>query len=119
MSDLLKLTIAQARDALSKGQFKAVELAEAYISAMEAARSLNAYIVETPEKARKMAAASDERIARGEAGPLEGIPLGIKDLFATKGIHTQACSHILDQFKPTYEFDRNRQPVGRWRGHAG
>ncbi|MGB5216303.1 MAG: Asp-tRNA(Asn)/Glu-tRNA(Gln) amidotransferase subunit GatA [Anderseniella sp.] len=103
MSDLLKLTIAQARDALSKGQFKAVELAEAYISAMEAARSLNAYIVETPEKARKMAAASDERIARGEAGPLEGIPLGIKDLFATKGIHTQACSHILDQFKPTYE----------------
>ncbi len=103
MSDLLKLTIAQARDALSKGQFKAVELAEAYISAMEAARSLNAYIVETPEKARKMAAASDERIARGEAGPLEGIPLGIKDLFATKGIHTQACSHILDQFKPAYE----------------
>ena len=70
---------------------------------MEAARSLNAYIVETPEKARKMAAASDERIARGEAGPLEGIPLGIKDLFATKGIHTQACSHILDQFKPAYE----------------
>jgi aspartyl-tRNA(Asn)/glutamyl-tRNA(Gln) amidotransferase subunit A len=103
MSDLLKLTIAQARDALSKGQFKAVELAEAYISAMEAARSLNAYIVETPDKARKMAAASDERIARGEAGPLEGIPLGIKDLFATKGIHTQACSHILDQFKPAYE----------------
>ena len=103
MSDLLKLTIAQARDALSKGQFKAVELAEAYISAMEAARSLNAYIVETPEKARKMAAASDERIARGEAGPLEGIPLGIKDLFATQGIHTQACSHILDQFKPAYE----------------
>ena len=103
MSDLSKLTIAQARDALSKGQFKAVELAEAYISAMEAARSLNAYIVETPDKARKMAAASDERIARGEAGPLEGIPLGIKDLFATQGIHTQACSHILDQFKPAYE----------------
>jgi aspartyl-tRNA(Asn)/glutamyl-tRNA(Gln) amidotransferase subunit A len=103
MSDLLKLTIAQARDALSKGQFKAVELAEAYISAIEAARSLNAYIVETPEKARAMAAASDDRIAKGEAGPLEGIPLGIKDLFATEGIHTQACSHILDQFKPAYE----------------
>lgn len=103
MSELLKLTIAQTRDALSKGQFKASELAEAYISAIEAARSLNAYIVETPDKARAMAAASDDRIAKGEAGPLEGIPLGIKDLFATEGIHTQACSHILDQFKPAYE----------------
>lgn len=103
MSDLLKLTIAQARDALSKGQFKASELTEAYIGAVEAARSLNAYVVETPDKARAMAAASDERIAKGEAGPLEGIPLGIKDLFATEGVHTQACSHILDQFKPAYE----------------
>ncbi len=103
MSDLLNLTIAQARDALSTGQFKASELTEAYIGAVEAARSLNAYIVETPDKAREMAAASDERIARGEAGPLEGIPLGIKDLFATEGVHTQACSHILDQFKPAYE----------------
>ena len=103
MSDLLKLTISQARDALSTGQFKASELTEAYIGAIEAARSLNAYIVETPDKARAMAAASDDRIARGEAGPLEGIPLGIKDLFATEGVHTQACSHILDQFKPAYE----------------
>ena len=103
MSDLLTLTIAQARDALKKGQFKATELADAYISAVEAARPLNAYIVETPDKAREMAAASDGRIARGEAGALEGIPLGIKDLFATKGIHTQACSHILDKFKPAYE----------------
>ena len=103
MSDLLKLTIAQARDALRSGQFKAVELTEAYIEAVAAARSLNAYVVETPDKAREMAAASDDRIAKGETGALEGIPLGIKDLFATKGIHTQACSHILDQFKPTYE----------------
>lgn len=103
MSDLLKLTIAQARDALISGQFKAVELTDAYIEAVEAARTLNAYIVETPDKAREMAAASDDRIAKGEAGALEGIPLGIKDLFATQGIHTQACSHILDQFKPAYE----------------
>lgn len=103
MSDLLNFTIAQARDALRSGQFKAVELTEAYIGAVEAARSLNAYIVETPDKAREMAAASDDRIAKGEAGALEGIPLGIKDLFATKGIHTQAGSHILDQFKPAYE----------------
>ncbi len=103
MTELLKLTIAQARDALRSGQFKAVELSEAYIEAIEAARALNAYVVETPDKAREMAAASDDRIAKGEPGALEGIPLGIKDLFATKGIHTQACSHILDQFKPTYE----------------
>jgi aspartyl-tRNA(Asn)/glutamyl-tRNA(Gln) amidotransferase subunit A len=70
---------------------------------MEAHRDLNAYIIETPEKAREMAKASDERIAAGTAGALEGIPLGIKDLFATEGVHTQACSHILDGFKPAYE----------------
>ena len=61
---------------------------------------------------------SDERLANGEAGALEGIPLGIKDLFATEGVHTQACSHILDGFKPRYEFDRHRQSVGRRRGDA-
>jgi putative acetyltransferase len=57
----------------------------------------------TPEKAREMAKASDERIAKGEGGALEGIPLGIKDLFATEGVHTQACSHIPRRFKPAYE----------------
>ena len=103
MTDLTKLTIAEARIALVKGEFKAVELTDAYISALEAARALNAYVVETPEKARAMAKASDERISKGEAGALEGIPLGIKDLFGTEGVHTQACSHILDQFKPAYE----------------
>jgi aspartyl-tRNA(Asn)/glutamyl-tRNA(Gln) amidotransferase subunit A len=70
---------------------------------MEKARALNAYIVETPEKALAMAAESDRRIAAGEARALEGVPLGIKDLFATEGVHTQAASHILDGFKPTYE----------------
>ena len=103
MSDLTKLTIAEARDGLTKGEFKAVELTDAYIDAMEAARDLNAFIVETPDKARAMAKASDERLGKGEGGALEGIPLGIKDLFGTEGIHTQACSHILDQFKPPYE----------------
>ncbi len=103
MTDLTKLTIAEARTALVKGEFKAVELTDAYISALEAARALNAYVVETPEKARAMAKASDERISKGKAGALEGIPLGIKDLFGTEGVHTQACSHILDQFKPAYE----------------
>jgi aspartyl-tRNA(Asn)/glutamyl-tRNA(Gln) amidotransferase subunit A len=88
---------------LRKKQFSAVELTETYIAAIEKARILNAFIVETPEKAREMAKASDARLAKGEAGALEGIPLGIKDLFATRGVHTQACSHVLDGFKPTYE----------------
>jgi aspartyl-tRNA(Asn)/glutamyl-tRNA(Gln) amidotransferase subunit A len=64
---------------------------------------LNAYVAETPEKALAMAAESDKRIAAGEARPLEGVPLGIKDLFCTEGVHSQAASHILDGFKPVYE----------------
>ncbi len=103
MTDLTALTIAAARDGLRKKQFSALDLTNAYLANMERARILNAYIVETPEKARDMAKASDARLAKGEGGALEGIPLGIKDLFATKGIHTQACSHILDGFKPEYE----------------
>jgi hypothetical protein len=103
MTSLTSLTIAAARDALKKKQFSALELTDAYLAAMEKARVLNAYIVETPEKAREMAKASDARLAKGEAGALEGIPLGIKDLFATEGVHTQACSHVLDGFKPQYE----------------
>ncbi len=103
MTSLTSLTIAAAREGLAAKRFSALELTDAYLAAMERARILNAYIVETPEKARAMAKASDVRIAKGEAGPLEGIPLGIKDLFATEGIHTQACSHILDGFKPQYE----------------
>jgi aspartyl-tRNA(Asn)/glutamyl-tRNA(Gln) amidotransferase subunit A len=103
MTSLTALTIAAARDGLRKKQFSAVELTETYIAAIEKARILNAFIVETPEKAREMAKASDARLAKGEAGALEGIPLGIKDLFATNGVHTQACSHVLDGFKPTYE----------------
>lgn len=103
MTDLTSLTLAEARDALKAKSFTAVELTDAYLSAMEKARVLNAYVTETPEKARDMAKASDARIAAGKAGPLEGLPLGIKDLYATKGVHTQACSHILDGFEPTYE----------------
>lgn len=103
MTDLTALTLAEARDALKAKTFTAVELTDAYIAAMERARVLNAYVTETPDQARGMARASDLRIAAGKAGPLEGLPLGIKDLYATKGIHTQACSHILDGFKPPYE----------------
>ena len=103
MASLTSLTISAARDGLKKRSFSSRELTEAYLDAMAKARILNAYIVETPEQARAMADASDARLAKGEAGALEGIPLGIKDLFATKGVHTQAASHILDGFKPTYE----------------
>ncbi|MCS0459276.1 MULTISPECIES: Asp-tRNA(Asn)/Glu-tRNA(Gln) amidotransferase subunit GatA [Rhizobium] len=104
MSELTSLTIAEARTKLRAKEIKATELTEAYISAIEAANDkLNAYIKVTPEKALQMAEASDARLAGGKGGALEGIPLGIKDLFATEGIHTQACSHILDGFKPHYE----------------
>jgi aspartyl-tRNA(Asn)/glutamyl-tRNA(Gln) amidotransferase subunit A len=103
MTELTRLTIAEARDALAAKKTSATELTNAYLSNMEKARALNAYVVETPEQAREMAKASDARIAKGEAGTLEGIPLGIKDLFATKGVHTQACSHVLHGFKPPYE----------------
>jgi aspartyl-tRNA(Asn)/glutamyl-tRNA(Gln) amidotransferase subunit A len=103
VSDLTELTIAEIRDGLAKKSFSASDLTKAYLANMANARALNAYIVETPEKALAMAAESDKRIAAGAARPLEGVPLGIKDLFATEGIHTQAASHVLDAFKPTYE----------------
>jgi aspartyl-tRNA(Asn)/glutamyl-tRNA(Gln) amidotransferase subunit A len=103
MTDLTSLSLAQARDALRTKEFSATELAEAHISAIEKARALNAFVLETPDRARGMARASDARLARGEGGPLEGLPLGIKDLFCTAGLRTTACSHILENFVPTYE----------------
>ncbi|MGX5723135.1 Asp-tRNA(Asn)/Glu-tRNA(Gln) amidotransferase subunit GatA [Shinella zoogloeoides] len=104
MTELTRLTIAEAREKLGAKEITAVELTDAYLGAIEAANgALNAYVTVTPEKAREMAKASDARIAEGKAGALEGIPLGIKDLFATEGVHTQACSHILDGFRPKYE----------------
>ncbi|OWV91437.1 glutamyl-tRNA amidotransferase [Rhizobium sp. R635] len=104
MSELTSLTIAEARRKLRAKEITAIELTDAYISAIDAANDrLNAYIKTTPDLARVMARKSDERIASGKAGELEGIPLGIKDLFATVGVHTQACSHILDGFEPRYE----------------
>ncbi|NTF31622.1 Asp-tRNA(Asn)/Glu-tRNA(Gln) amidotransferase subunit GatA [Rhizobium skierniewicense] len=104
MTDLLSLTIAEAREKLKAKDFTAVELTDAYLSAVDAAnQQLNAYVAVTHDKAREMARASDEKLASGNAGVLEGIPLGVKDLFATRGVHTQACSHVLDGFKPEYE----------------
>lgn len=103
MTDISNLTIASARDGLAKKSFSARELAGAFLKAMEDARALNAYVLETPDKAREMAAASDAKLAKGEGGPLEGIPLGVKDLFATQGVRTTACSNILGNFVPPYE----------------
>jgi aspartyl-tRNA(Asn)/glutamyl-tRNA(Gln) amidotransferase subunit A len=103
MTDLTSLTLARARDALREKKFSATELADAYLAAMAKGRALNAFVLEAPERARDMARASDARLAKGEGGPLEGLPLGIKDLFCTEGVRTTACSHILDNFVPTYE----------------
>jgi len=95
--------MADALAGLAKGAFSARELTEAHIRAVEAARPLNAFITETPERALEMAAASDERWRKGEAGAMEGLPIAIKDLFCTEGVLTTAGSHILDGFKPPYE----------------
>ena len=103
MTDPTSLTLAQARDALRARELSALELTEAHLSAVEGARALNAFVLETPDRAREMARASDARLAKGDGGPLEGLPLGIKDLFCTAGVRTTACSQILDNFVPTYE----------------
>ena len=103
MSDLTKLTLAAARDALRKKEVTSTELTGAYLKEMEAATPLNAYVTVTADKAMEMAKASDEKLAKGEGGDLEGVPLGIKDLFCTKDVLTPACSHILDGFIPPYE----------------
>ena len=97
-------TIASAADALEKGDVSSVELTDAHIAAVEAGRSLNAFITETPEIARDRAAASDARRAAGEvASPMDGVPIAMKDLFCTEGVRTTAASHILENFVPTYE----------------
>ncbi|MDT3686550.1 MAG: Asp-tRNA(Asn)/Glu-tRNA(Gln) amidotransferase subunit GatA [Pseudorhodoplanes sp.] len=103
MTELTSLTIAEARDGLKAKRFSATELANAHLAAMERARVLNAFVLETPDIARAMAQASDQRIASGAAGPLEGIPVAVKDMFCTKDVRTTACSHILDNFIPAYE----------------
>jgi aspartyl-tRNA(Asn)/glutamyl-tRNA(Gln) amidotransferase subunit A len=103
MAKLTDLSLGEALDGLKAKKFSATELTKDYIAAQEKTRGLNAYIVETPEEALKAAKESDARYAKGEARRLEGIPLGIKDLFCTKGVQTTAASKILKGFKPTYE----------------
>jgi aspartyl-tRNA(Asn)/glutamyl-tRNA(Gln) amidotransferase subunit A len=103
MSDLTGLTLKTALDGLAAKSFSSEEITRAHLEAIEAARSLNAYVVETPDRAIEMAKASDARRAKGQAAPLEGAPLGIKDLFCTEGVESTAGSKILRGFKPTYE----------------
>src|SRR5437868_14374394 len=103
MNDLTSLTLAEARTGLANKTFTSLGLTDASLKAIEAARALNAFVLDTPARARSMAREADARIADGTGGPLAGIPLGIKDLFATKGVRTTACSKILGNFVPTYE----------------
>jgi aspartyl-tRNA(Asn)/glutamyl-tRNA(Gln) amidotransferase subunit A len=104
MNELTGLTIAEAQKQMESGQISSLELTDAYLSAIDSINEkLNAYIVVTHERARDMARMADKDRAAGKSGALLGIPLGIKDLFATYGVHTQACSHVLDRFEPRYE----------------
>jgi len=103
MIDLTSLTLAEAREGLARKSFTSLELTDAHLAAIEAARALNAFVLETPDRARAMARAADAKMGKGEVGRLAGIPLGIKDLFATEGVRTTACSKILGEFVPRYE----------------
>ncbi|HAW46147.1 MAG TPA: Asp-tRNA(Asn)/Glu-tRNA(Gln) amidotransferase GatCAB subunit A [Roseovarius sp.] len=103
MSELNAMTIAGARDALRRGEVTSLELTDACLAAAEAAGALNAFVHPTPDLAREQARAADARIAQGDAPAMCGIPLGIKDLFCTKGVPSQAASRILDGFRPEYE----------------
>src|SRR5262245_10585606 len=104
MTDLTSLTLANALDGMEKKQFSSAELTAAFIAAIDRANPhLNAFVVTTPDLARERAKQSDAKRAAGKAGPLEGAPLGIKDLFCTEGVRTTACSAVLGEFKPTYE----------------
>ena len=103
MSDLLDLNAVEARRALDEKSTSAVELAKAYLAAAEATSDLNNYVELTADHALAMAAKSDKRIAEGTAGLLEGLPIGVKDLFCTKDISSTACSKILKDFAPPYE----------------
>ncbi len=103
MTELNRLTIADARDALRNGEVTSVELTEACLGAVESAGALNAFVHHTPDLARQQAQAADARIQGGDAPAMCGIPLGIKDLFCTKGVPSQAASRILQGFLPEYE----------------
>ncbi len=102
-TSLTQMGLVEARAALDKKEISAVELTDAYIAAMEKGRALNVYITETADLAREGAKRADGNLAKGEGGALEGLPLGIKDLYCTENVLTTAASHILDGYKPPYE----------------
>ena len=103
MSKLTEITIEQALEGLDKKEFSTLDLTRAHLDAIEDKKDLNAYVAETESIAIKQAEESDKRRAAGEAKLLDGVPIAVKDLFCTKGVHSQSCSHILDGFKPEYE----------------
>lgn len=103
MSGPNRLTIAQARDALAKGDLSAVELTDACLDEIAGAGALNAFVHDTPDMARQMARAADARIRSGDATAMTGIPVGIKDVFCVRGVPSQAASRILEGFTPEYE----------------
>ena len=120
MSDLMKLTLAGARDALRSGETTSVELTEASLAAVAASKPLNVFVHDTSAIARAQAMAADLRIKTGDAPAMCGLPIGMKDLFCTKGVTTQAASAILKGFKPKYEstvsqklFDAGAVMVGK------
>ncbi len=109
MSDLNKLGLAEARDLLRKGETTSVELTNDCLKAIDAADALNAFVHKTPELALERAKAADARIQEGDAPAMCGLPIGIKDLFCTKGVDSQAASRILEGFKPEYESTVSQQ----------
>jgi len=117
MTDFSRLGVAAIRDGVADGAFKAVEVAEALNARVSAAKALNAFILETPEKAIEAAQAVDaDRAAGKPLGKMAGVPIGMKDLFCTEGVQTTAASHILDGFVPTYE---STVSANLWKAGAG
>ncbi|HAL85117.1 MAG TPA: Asp-tRNA(Asn)/Glu-tRNA(Gln) amidotransferase GatCAB subunit A, partial [Rhodobiaceae bacterium] len=102
-TDLTTLTLTEARDGLRAKEFSSRELTQSFIDRVAASEKLNAYILTTPDGALEAADQSDARLGTDDARALEGLPIGVKDLFCTRGVRTTACSNILGDFTPTYE----------------
>lgn len=119
MTGITDLGVAAIRDGFRGGEFSAREVAEAFNEAVAGAEALNCFIVTTPEKALEAAEAADAALAAGEAGPLSGVPLGIKDLFCTDGVQSTAASHILEGFVPPYESTVSGNLLGAGAGMLG
>ncbi|MBC7987892.1 MAG: Asp-tRNA(Asn)/Glu-tRNA(Gln) amidotransferase subunit GatA, partial [Sphingomonadaceae bacterium] len=103
MAGITDLGVAELRDGFRAGEFSAREAADAFNAAVDGADALNAFVVKTPDAATEAAEEADRGRASGELRPLSGVPIGIKDLFCTKGVETRAGSRILEGFKPPYE----------------